>query len=350
LPHTWAVRRTSRRLLFIASLLLLAMQGVQPSAGEERRVAPGESFHDLRVKMLELELSGFHHSLSPYQLWLIYYWRGEYLLLLDVDSFIAAAESWKARGSQVTADLPDLFEESRGYYYPDLVTQIRSTDLDPSEKEFLELFLIYILNQGEDRFRSGYELNELAEGYLSRYPYSPFRDFIQKQIYADLPPRLWQATVSWTFAGAFPSGSIRSYFSWRGGMRYDLMVSYAGIALTPSLEVAWGIVKMPFSYGGEAWSGGVMGFALDLSLGYRLHLSRSFAILPQAGLGLLNLFESTEDQEGELGPIATFSFGMVFQAPNSLLGVAYRRPFKPWDSRFEGYELVFWVGMRAPAI
>lgn len=264
--------------------------------------------------MLELDLSSFGPSLSPYQLWLIHYWRGEYVLLLDVDTYAAAFDWWKQRASGVTVDLSDLFIDSQYRYFRDLVTLIQDTDRAPHEKDFLELFLISILNQGEGTFRSGYYLNDLADSYLSKYPESPFTRFVQNYIHVDLPPLLWAIGYSIMLVGARPFGNISDYFPFQVGFGIEMPVSYRSIVLTPSISWAWGSVKTSFSYDGEGWDDLFTAFTLDLSLGYRVELSPSFAVLPHGGMGVLRLWERPpQNEKGEFGYTPIVSLGIVFE-------------------------------------
>jgi len=359
------MRKVSKSLIFFTLLLVFITLGAEPllSLAEKKTGVPDKSFNELRLEMLELDLSSFGRSLSPYQPCLIYYWREEYIQLLDVDTFAAAFDSWKRRGSEITIDLSDLFNDSRDLYFKELVTLIQNTDLALNEKEFLELILIYILNQGEERFRSGYQLNALADSYLSKYPDSPIRQFVQSYIQVDMPLLHWSIGGSFLLVAAIPQGSIGEYFSGRFGMGFEMpVVSYRNIVLTPSFSVAFGSLKTSFSYDGEDWSGGFIAFTLDLSLGYRFNLLPKFAVLLQGGLGLLSIIESEEgeeDADGKLGPIPTASLGIVFeffkdepgkiesngsQISSLIFGIAYRRPINPWADRFEGSELVFWSG------
>ncbi len=174
------MKKVSKSLTFFALLLVFVTQGAELLYA--KRESPHKSFKQRRLELLELDLSSFGPSLSPYQLWLIYFWRGEYDLLLDVDRFAVALESWKQQGSEVTVDLSDLFDDTRGHFFKggfiggeDLATMIQNTDFAPYEKDFLELLLIYILNQGEDKFRRGFSP---ADKYLSKHPDSPFRRFV----------------------------------------------------------------------------------------------------------------------------------------------------------------------------
>ena len=320
---------------------------------EPEALEPPKTFKELRLEVLELDLSSFGQRLSPYQLWLIHYWRGKYVLLLDVDTFAAAFESWKQRGFEVTVDLSDLFDDTRYIYLRDLVTLIRNADLALHEKDFLELFLIYILNQGEGRFISIYQLNALADRYLSKHPYSPFARFVQRYIQVELPPVLWTFGGSPTMFGvAVPCGNISDYFSAQIAVGFELQVSYRNIVLTPSASWTGGSIKTSFSYDGEDWNNdGFMALMLDLSLGYRVKLFPKFAVTPKGGLGLLNIWEIGEEGGfvSELGFTPTASLGIAFEyfepfteQSNVIFafGVDYKHLMNAWDDRFKGSELV----------
>ena len=310
------ILKVSKSLTFFALLLVFFTQAALPSLAVSKAPVPGKSFEELRLEVLEVDLSSFGRSLSPYQLWLIHYWRGEYVMLLNVDTFAATYESWKQRGSKVAVDLSDMFNDSRDIYFRDLVTMIQNTDLVLNEKEFLELFLIYILNQGEERFRSHYQLNALVDSYLSKYPDSPFRQFVQSYIQVDIPPLLWSIGFSSMFLAAIPQGSISDYFSGHWGMTLGFPVSYRNIVLTPSIGIVTGDIKTRFYYNDRYWDGRFEALTLDLSLGYRVKLFQHFAILPQCGLGLLKILWDTPREEGEedeFGFTPTASLGIVFE-------------------------------------
>jgi hypothetical protein len=170
-----------------------------------------------------------------------------------VDSFVAAFDSWKLRDSEVTADLSDLFDDSQYFYFRDLMTQIQNTELDPNEKDFLEMFLGYILNQGEGRFMHAHRLNYLAEIHLSKYLHSPFRRFVQSYIQTEPPPPLWTFGFSLLAVDvAFPFGDFSNGVDW---------------------DESFGMLK------------------LDLSVGYRVKLFHKFAVVPHGGLGILKTME-----------------------------------------------------------
>ncbi len=360
--------KVAKSLAFFALLLLLATWKAAPVLAE--KIAYFRPFDDVRREMLEADLPSIGHSLSPYQLWLIHFWRGEYVWLLDADTFTNAVESWKQSGSRSTVDLSGLFYDTRYYYFDgyfggddNIVSRIRNTDLALYEKDFLELFLRYILSQGKGEFWSGYQLNGLAETYLSKYPDSPYRRFVESTIHADLPPLLWYSGASFGIFEAIPMGGFGNYFSSRFGLLYELPIfSFRNIVLTPSFTfLDWGTVRNSFSYNGERFSGMTTAYTLDLSLGYRFNLLREFAILPQGGLGLLNIQAFPKDEDSLfLGFTPTASLGVVFEfsldgaafgkteAKGGLsLGIAYRSLIHSWEDRFEGSELVFSLSSQA---
>jgi len=318
---------------------------------EKESFVPDKSFKELKLEMFELELSSLGRRLTPYQSCLIHYWREEYIQLLDVDTFAAAIDSWERRGSEVTIDLFAFFDDTRNFYLRDLVTLIQNTDLALQEKEFLELFLINILNQGEISYRRAYELNFLADSYLSKYPDSPFRQFVQSYIQVDIPPLLW--SYGFSYIATIPKGSISEYFTGRLGIVLDLPVSYGNVLVTPSISWAYGYVKTAFSYDGEYWSGECVWETLDLSLGYRVRLLQDVTVLPQGGLGIMKIWEIFKDEGVEFSFTPTVSLGIVIEFIDQSMeysflrwtfGVTYRRLIHPWDDRFEGSELVLSLG------
>jgi hypothetical protein len=352
--------KVSKSLIFFTLLLVFITQAVVSLFAEREAPVPGKSFEELRLEVLEVDLSRFGQSLSPYQLWLIHYWRGEYVMLLDVDTFAAAFESWKQRSSRVIVDLSDMFNDSRQIYFRDLVTLIQNADLALNEKEFLELFLTYILNEGEERFRSVYQLNALADSYLSKYPDSPFHQFVQNYIKAyiptrprkaGIPTRLWSIGFSMMFLAAIPQGSISDYFSAQWGIALGFPVSYRNIVLTPSIGIVTGTIKTPFYHNDRYWSDRFEALTLELSLGYRIKLFPHFSVLPQGGIGSLKILWDTpreKGEESEFGTTPTASIGIVFEPLYDddwrlTFGVVYSRLIDPWDDRFEGFELVLWL-------
>ena len=129
-------------------------------------------------------------------------------------------------------------------------------------------------------------------------------------------------------------------------------VSYRNLVLTPSVGMLFGSIKTSFSYNGEDWASGdeFSALMLDLSLGYRVKLFPHFAIVPQGGLGLIEISENPNNGAGELNFKPIVSLGLSFEyftletlSTRLAFGVAYSRLIDPWDDRFEGSELVLWL-------
>jgi hypothetical protein len=326
---------------------------------------PKNPFEELRTEMLELDLPSLGPDHPPHGLWLIHYWREDYVLLLDVDGLAAALDAWKKRGPATTIYRFDNYDiaDYSSIYYRDLVSLIQGADLQTQEKDFLELLLIYILSREGNWYNSDYELNYLAKRYLSRHPDSPYQWFLETYMIKDLPPLLWTVGITFSAQAFVPFGDLRKYFSESCGIGISVPVSYRNITLEPSISWTWGLIKTPFTYEGEGWADGDSGngfttMAMDLSIGYRFIVTPNFAVLPQGGLGVLNIWESHPDQEGELGFRPVTSLGMLFeffyrepgktdgQENSWVLGLAYRSLANPWEDRFKGSALVLWGSIR----
>jgi hypothetical protein len=338
------------------SLALSLLLAVGFTADAEPK-GPAKPFEQVRLELLQLQLSSFGQGLSPYQLWLIHYWRGEYALILDTDSFVAAVESWRERGAQPTVDLSGLFRDTRDFYLPNLLASIQETDMAPHEKEFLTLFLMYILSQDERRPEDLYGVKSLADRYLAKYPDSPLSGFVRDHLQVEMPPLLWDIALPsqcLTFVGAFPWGDFGAYFSPQWGISLEEPVSYRNIVLTPAIGLINGSIQTPFLHDGETWSGDLAVLSFDLSVGYRLRLLPKLALLPQCGLGLLAASLIPMDLGNRIGFMPTASAGLSLEyypwgwqwGLNYRLaaGAGYRWIADVAEKRFGGSELLLWLG------
>jgi hypothetical protein len=132
--------RKALMLIFFALLLFYRTQGPEPLFAKVwKEPVPEKTFEQVRLEVLELDLQSIGRNLSPYQLWLIYFWRGDYELLLDVETFTSALEAWKREGTSVTADLSELYYDTVQFYFRDLAAMIHNTDFSSHDKDFLEL-------------------------------------------------------------------------------------------------------------------------------------------------------------------------------------------------------------------
>ena len=351
------VKKISRSTVLLALMLILSVQAPEQT-GATSRIEPEKTFAELEIAILELDLALYAGRISPYQRALIHFWRGEYPQLLDVDTFIISYRSWQQGNADAAGDLVYLSDSTRGFYVDELTMRIQNAELPLREKEFLKLFLYYILNEGENAYIRTSELNALADRYLTTYPGSPYSQFVQGYVVTELPPLFWTLGASMFAVAPFLFGDISSYFSlWPFGMAVDFSLVYRNFVAIPSVAITAGSITSPFSYEGKDWSDSYGSLRIDLSLGYRIGLSPKFTITPKGGLGLLSLWEHPES-EGDsidtvLGFTPTASAGIMLTYISNFLvvlrarftlGVDYRVLIHPWEDRFSGSELMILLG------
>jgi hypothetical protein len=303
------------------------------------------------------------NGLSPYQLALIRFWRGEYDLLLDVDTLSADLAAWKRPDAPVPAAFCRLVTKSRYAYFDDLIASIRNAELAAVERDFLELLLMRVLSEGDGAAMDSYRFKELSEMYLRNHSDSPFRPFVEENILGELPDFSWTFGGSIVTTGAVLIGNVSDYFSPNMAIGLELEASYKNIVLIPCAGLAvLGSVQTPFLFKGESVgsdsdNNSYGADSLDLLLGYRIELGKNLSVLPRIGAGLYTLYFGTENR---LGYIPTANVGVVLEylcsagglAPSrtkgkSAIGIEYKMLARQWEDRFTGSQVslsVRWPG------
>ena len=318
------------------------------------------SFEGLRSAMLDLNRSTIIESdLSPYQEALLYYWWGEYNDLLNIDLLTEKLANWTRPDAAVSTDLCRLFAKSRYAYFDDLVAEVQNSELEEPEKEFLELFLLRVLSEGEDSFISNYQLSERAKWYIRSYPDAQFNGFVETNLQGELPQFHWTLGGSVLTAGSLLTGNLNDLFSSNLTVGLALQVSYKNYVLIPAAGTTiLGSIKSSFFYDGEQWGqdpdrANYGADFLDLFFGYRLDFRSTLALTPRIGMGLFDMWESGEGNR--LGFSPTASAGLVLEnfkqgsfSPDKrkhriAVGLDYKLLLKPWDSQFAGSQIVLSV-------
>lgn len=317
------------------------------------------SFGGISTAMLGLNQQAIESNLSPYQKALVYYWRGEYNELLDIDLLADKLASWNRPDDTVSRDLCQLFTKSRYAYYDDLVAEVQNTDLEEYEKDFLKLLLVRVLREGDESFISDYQLNERAKWYLRNYPNAQLNGWVETNIKSELPRFPWTLGGSVLTTGSLLTSNLSDLFSSNLTVGLALLISYDNYVLIPSVGTAiLGSIKTSFFYEGDQWGQDLDRATygadfIDLALGYRVEFNPNLAITPRIGVGLLDMWENGMGKR--LGFSPTASVGLVLEnfsqgafSPDRRkhrigVGLDYKLLVMPWDSRFKGSQIVLSV-------
>jgi hypothetical protein len=167
---------------------------------------------------------------------------------------------------------------------------IEGSNKEEYEKEFLRLFIKYILGPADrstqDDMEFQKELNQLADEYLTRNAYSPYNPIVREYI------RVVYKSSDWGYGFDFHTGylqlkdNIQSYFKDMLPLGVAFEGSYKDLSAYLRLTFAVaGKVKKSFEHHGIWREGLKMGLGIpELSCGYNLLGNSSGKLVPFAGI------------------------------------------------------------------
>lgn len=341
--HNW--RPTTLMLAFM-SLFILPFAAF----GESKIPKP---FKERQEDILVENLLNNVQVLSPYQRWLLLYWQKKYAPLLDQDGLYAEYQNWVSSGSPVVTDLKGLFTESGYIYLKDLRSEIKDTDLIPSEKAFLDILLLFLLDENSalDPAAKDWYLSLPAEDYIKKYPDSSYRPFVQDVILKKQKENSRPITLTFgasLILGTYlPFGNISDYTKDPYFViGFDFPLAWNRVVLSFSILIIGGPLTKPITYEGTVWQDWFSMQMYDFSIGYKIRLSQFIALTPRLGIGAtrLSLVNHDPDDEISAGLNRTHSFGIalelfrpVFRSSNVTsrwaITVDYRHIPNAWDEQ-----------------
>ena len=213
-----------------------------------------------------------------------------------------------------------LFEQIRKitiYEKETILTSIKKAKIEPYQKEFLHLFLEYLLFDSNESEMTQEQLNYLSDQYVSQFKASEFNSFIRNYI------RFVFITSDWGFGFDFYSGqgmfdgNMSKYFKDNITLGHGFDISYKKVICY--LRNYIGVdskVNRSFEYKG-VWKEGLNldVFHPEMSFGYVTVDNPTFKIAPFIGLSSMHITPPDEVKEKpgndvELDWVTTYTFGL----------------------------------------
>lgn len=204
-----------------------------------------------------------------------------------------------------------------------LVHFLKQSDLDDLEKDFLELYLNWVIFSPNSPRESMYaeaveEINMQADAFLDKYPDSIYDKYVRQRIRFVLALSNWGGGYSIEAGYLAMQNSMAKQFKDGFIMHLALTGSYKKTYLQLGFNLGTSTTLVDFPFQDITWNKGshVVIVGADVSLGYEIFNKNRWSLTPFAGIGVLNFSAGAKEiqEEKKLEDLS-------YSAPNYSAGV-----------------------------
>ncbi len=235
----------------------------------------------------------------PQELWLIWYWTGNYEKIMEsvggIDTFDFSAYQTKILPPE---DL--LFAKIKKRtrdFMPTIESDIYRSSLGDEQKDFLAMHLHYMAaGEGYDAISQD-DLNAQADGFLYHYPGSRYETFTRKYIRFVSEPSKWGIAFEFFSGYGILTDKLGDFYTNNVPLGVAFDIYYGNFALFLRDYIGFGRTKLgiPFSAGWWPEGSQVRLFLPEASLGYTLVNNNLLSISPFGGISGLDISPTEND-------------------------------------------------------
>ena len=280
-----------------------------------------EKVRELKTYLLHEVQNEDYAAFYPAENWLLMYWTEEYdELLTSVINF--GEQEIQEFETKIKPDPQMFFQKVRLESInslPQLKYRLHLSDLSEEQKDFLLIYLNYLLSDSDFPPNGQEELNSMADEFLEKHPDSDYENFIRENIRFKYAPSKWGLAFEFFGGyGAFTGGLTNHYKNnFAVGNAFD--VEYEKLTLYLRNYIGFSFTKNERVLNGGVWKKGaqVRVYLPEASFGYRLIENNKLKLSPFAGIGAASISATDYDLERnpeleqvELGFSTTYTAGV----------------------------------------
>lgn len=231
----------------------------------------------------------YYIALYPGEIFMIRYWTGEYEQL--VSSIIDLDQEELARYSRKISPPRDMMYvkliERSWENLEMLENNILDSSLDTQQKDFLLLYLNYMVS-GEPLMKMDQEeVNEMANLFMETYPESPYEEYLRNNIRYQYVPNDWGLGVEFFTGYGLLTGDLSGQYSNTVIVGFDFDLEYKKFTLYLRGYIGIGKLKRDREFSTGIWEKGAtsnIGIP-EASFGYAVLDNKTVKLSPFAGIG-----------------------------------------------------------------
>ncbi|WP_324721514.1 hypothetical protein [Salinimicrobium sp. HB62] len=244
-------------------------------------------------------------AIYPGENWLLLYWTGEYEELLN--AVISFDEN--AMNKLILQIKPehDMFyakvQQKTFLNKPVLKWEIERSKLSDVDKDFLVLYLEYLLSNPEDSNNEQERINSLADNFIAKHPNSDYIDYVKENIRFRFVASNWGLAFEFFSGYGFLTGNLSNSFKDNIPMGVAFDVEYKKWTLYLRNYIGFSSNKEERPFNGGVWEkdSQVRIYLPEAAIGYAIVNNERFKISPFAGIGATSFGPTEYDIEKEPG-------------------------------------------------
>ena len=259
----------------------------------------------IKIESLYYSLLDFNNSnyisVYPGEEWLISY------LLLDYEKVLNGIKTYNLgfENTLYTKVHPDedfIFQKLKEQISSQLLlikNQIRTSEFNSEQKEFLELNLDYLLTEVNYLNDNQTELNGLANNFLSRYPKSEYENYIREYVRYEMKVSKWGLGFEFFSGYGSFTNDLADKFKDNIPIGVAFDISYQNIVLYLRDYIGFSRTVDSISFGSGTWrkNAQVRVFLPEASIGYNLIDNDLIKMAPFAGISSTHVSPTDHDRE-----------------------------------------------------
>lgn len=241
----------------------------------------------------------YYFAFYPFEYWLILYWTKDYEeLACSIQQFdTTKLKSFQRRIRPIDDILyPKLFEKSL-IAKDQLKNQILDSKIDLETKQFLDIFLFFILADKKQNVFIQDTINDNVDKFLITYPQTKYADFAKTHIRYKLVPKNWGVACEFFFGYDMFTGNLCDNFKNAPSLGFAFDIYYKNFEIYLRDFIGSNKTNKDINYSvGTFEKGSRLSMIIaEASLGYVVYNDDRFKLSPFGGIGYIGLSPSADD-------------------------------------------------------
>lgn len=238
-------------------------------------------------------------ALYPIEYWLLLYWSGEYeKLLTHITGFDQAAMERVEQQIKPSYDM--LYTKLSGKTLLNLrevKAKIDNAQVQEVDKDFLLLFLEYLLSNPDDPLKEQQRINQLADEFLTSHPGSEYENYIRENLRFKFVPSNWGLAFEFFSGYGLFTGNLSDEFKNNIPIGIAFDIEYKKLTLYLRNYIGFSFTKKEQPHNTGVWKedSQVRVYLPEATFGYSILDNNRLKVSPFAGIASTSISPTDYD-------------------------------------------------------